>query len=321
MPTRFWGIGMTEPAIELDWELEKDRRKLAVKRAKQFRKRLVMGHGNSRPAFLINSLKRFFGDGHAEALLEQFYGWFAWSAWLFVILATVASERSPDIRDYMFDNWFAGFAVIVVGLVLLLVIMLDVGTYEPRLFAICAVSPTMFFMKLSETSTTLRMQLRLIEREAPQTWRRTKQLEEGLLAESSEFLVYGGVRRRVFGRVLHRLGGIVASLALLGYGLSALSGGRLLAVCDGGAEHSRKACEATQSLPEHVYFALDSFFTGFSDLTLVHDALGYGYLFVLVLTFTLIVYFFLTEVVAGQSEFRANMRSAAESYVLQQSRL
>ena len=120
-------------------------------------------------------------------------------------------------------------------------------------------------------------------------------------------------------RVFHRLGALLASLALLGYGLSAATGGDLLRSCSSlsqcGADHS------AVTLPEHVYFSLIAFFNGFSDLQLVHSVVGYAYLFTVVVSFVAVVYFFVTDAIASQSEFRANMRAAAESFVLQQSSL
>jgi hypothetical protein len=326
---------MSESAIELDWELEKDRKKDAKKRAHAIRKRLVMGDGSSRPSFMVAVSAHLLGthapspygpngdhekqNERAQVKVERFFRLMAWLAWLSVIGLVVFIGIFPGIKQLFFESRAAAIALALWSLFCLFTVMLDVATYQPRLFALCSGPPKTFFHSLSKLSTTLQMQLEQISSERPGTWRRAKELEQGLLAESSEFLVLGGVRTRVIFRVLHRLAAIVASLALLGYSLSAVTHGDLLATCGRQGEHG--CVTSATSVPEHVYFALDAFFTGFSDISLVHDAFGYGYLTVIVLSFTAVVYFFLTEVVASQSEFRANMRSAAESYVLQQSRL
>jgi hypothetical protein len=326
---------MSKPAIELDWELEKDRKKEAKKRGHAIRKRLVMGDGSSRPSFLVDLSGRLLDsrapsahgsngnhetqDERAQVNVEIFFRVMAWLAWFTVIGLVVLTGVFPGIKQFFFESRAAAIVLDAWSLVCLFTVMLDVATYQPRLFALCSGPPMTFFHGLSKLSTTLKMQLEQISNESPKTWRRVKELEQGLLAESSEFLVLGGVRTRVIFRVLHRLAAIVASLALLGYSLSAVTHGELLATCARAGEHG--CVTSATSVPEHVYFALDSFFTGFSDITLMHDVFGYGYLTIIVISFTAVVYFFLTEVVASQSEFRANMRSAAESYVLQQSRL
>jgi hypothetical protein len=325
---------MNESAIELDWELEEDRKKVARKRAKAIRKRLVMGDGNSRPSFMVVCATRLPGvhpprppeelgedqqNEKAQVRIERFFWGMSWLAWVSVIGLVLITGTFPETKRFFFEHRAAGIVLGAWSLTCLSMVMLDVATYQPRLFALCSGPPMKFFYGLSKLSTTLKMQLDQIATESPNSWRRAKELEQGLLAESSEFLVLGGVRTRVIFRVLHRLAGIVASLALLGYGLSAITHGDLLASCQHVGESG--CTTSATSVPEHIYFALDAFFTGFSDISLVHDVFGYGYLTVIVLSFTAVVYFFLTEVVASQSEFRANMRSAAESYVLQQSRL
>jgi hypothetical protein len=301
---------------------------------RQIRRDLVKGDGESRPEWCWSALQRLRREhnpetveqeekakGRAQATVERLLATLAWGAWIAVVLATLVDAifAHGDSKSVVYGCTTAGIGVAALAAFLLVAILFDVATYRPRVFAECLGPPSDFFQSLAELSPELESQVDKIAHERPDSWKRVKHLEQGLLAESIDFITPDGIRTKVNLRVFHRLGALLASLALLGYGLSAATGGDLLRSCSSlsqcGAHHS------AVTLPEHIYFSLIAFFNGFSDLQLVHGVVGYAYLLTVVVSFVAVVYFFLTDAIASQSEFRANMRAAAESFVLQQSSL
>jgi hypothetical protein len=257
----------------------------------------------------------------AQGGVEKILAAAAWTAWVatgsaFAVDAILAHGNS---RSVVHDCPAAGIGIVILAMALLATIMFEVATYRPRIFAECLGPPEEFFRSLAELSPELEDIVQRIAHEQPGSWQRVKYLEQGLVAESLGFVTPDGIRAKVNLRIFGRLIGLLASLALLGYGLSAATQGDLLRNCSGTIH-----CGAAQSavtLPEHVYFSLVAFFNGFSDLQLVHNFVGYTYLAVVAVSFVAVAYFFLTDVIASQAEFRANIRTAAESFVLQQSRL
>jgi hypothetical protein len=315
------------------WELGRQETKSRKRLQGEIRRSLVKGAGDSRPRLMWRCVRwlrrehkketaelREQAKQRAQANLETIFAYLAWASWLAVVLVWgVDVAFSGSERSVIYDSMTAGIAVAALGLVLLVTTMVDIASYRPRLFAQCLGPADEFFESLAELSPDLDDHVDRIAHEQPETWQRAKKLEQGLLVESTRFIVPDGVRSRIIRRVFQRLVGLIASLALLGYGLSAATGGGLLRACP-----NVKQCGAGQSamtLPEHLFFSVVSFFNGFSDLQLVHDVAGYAYLVVIVISVVAVVYFFLTDVVASQGEFRANMRAAAESYVLQNSKL
>jgi hypothetical protein len=324
------------------FELSRQERKARKKRQVEIRKSLVKADAKSRPEFLWRyvakasgeDIEKIAGDTQeetnelkeeaeqkAQLIVEKIFSCFAWGAWL-IVVALVAVDlilHGDDARSIVFGSVPAGTGVATVGLVMLAAIMLDVNSYRPRVFAQCLGPADKFFDSLANLSTELRIQVQRIGNERPKSWGLVKKLEQTLLAESVDFIVPDGLRTRINLRVFHRLAGILASLALIGYGLSAATGGDLVRACAKASECGPK--QSAETLPEHIYFSLLAFSNGFSEIQLVQDVAGYAYLAIIVASLIAVIYFFLTDVVASQSEFRANMRSAAESYVLQQSEL
>jgi len=320
--------------IRPKYEQTRREKRESRRREAQIRRDLVRGDGDSRPDWAWKALRRVRKEhlheapdmqeearGRAQAALEKILTGFAWAAWVVVVLVVAidAIFAQGDSKSVIYSCAVAGVGVTALAILLLGVILFEVATYRPRIFAECLGPPADFFWSLAELSPELESQVEKIAHERPRSWRRVKHLEQGLVAESIDFVTPDGIRAKVNLRVFHRLTGLLASLALLGYGLSAATHGDLLRSCASAAH-----CGPGQSavtLPEHAYFSLVAFFNGFSDLQLVHSVAGYVYLAVVVVSFVAVVYFFLTDAIASQAEFRANMRTAAESFVLQQSRL
>lgn len=329
------------PQFELEEQEQRERKRTK----KEIRKKMVMADGKSRPRFLWRRVAKLHGEDideiegktpeetnelkrkaeeRAQRTVERMFMCVAWFAWLAVALLVVADltladgkDKTAEARSIVFGSVFAGAGVAFVGVVLLGVIMLDINSYRPRVFAQCLGRADEFFHSLADLSTELRIQVQRIENERPRSWRRVKKLEQGLLAESVDFIVPDGIRTRINLRVLHRLTGILASLALIGYGLTAATSGDLMRACAHAADCGPEQSAVT--LPEHIYFSMLAFSNGFGDIQIVQNVTGYSYLALIVASLIAVVYFFLTDVIASQSEFRTNMRSAAESYVLQQS--
>ncbi len=316
------------------FERTRSEKKAAKKLRKELRKSLIKGHGDSRPAwigkFLLwlrkenkieDGMRHEEAKARAQGSVEAIFTRIAWASWL-VIVAVMVSDAilaKGDSRSFVHGSVAAGTVVAGVAVFFLVAIMLDVATYRPRLFAKCEKSPEAFFRSLADMEPVLDSHVDKILDERPDSWRRVKALEEVLLAQSNEFIVPDGLRMEIITRIMQRLAGVLASLALLGYGLSAATNGGLLRSCANLSECGHQQSAVT--LPEHFYFSVVAFFNGFSDLELVRDVAGYAYLLVVLVSFVGVIYFFLAEAIASQSEFRANMRAAAESFVLQQSRI
>lgn len=300
----------------------------------QIRRDLVRGDGDSRPDWCWKALRRLRKEhrhetpdlqeeakGKAQTTVEKILTVFAWGSLIAATLvaAVDAIFADGDSKSVIYGGTAAGVCITALAAVFLAVIMFEIATYRPRIFAECLGPPADFFNSLAELSPELESQVEKITHEQPESWRRVKHLEQGLIAESIDFVTPDGIRAKVNLRVFHRLTGLLVSLALLGYGLSAATHGDLLRSCVDMAHCG--SGQSAMTFPEHVYFSLAAFFNGFSDLQLVHNVAGYAYLAVVVVSFVAVVYFFLTDAIASQTEFRANMRTAAESFVLQQSRL
>jgi hypothetical protein len=319
-------------SLKLEWELDKKAK--ADRKAEQLevRKMLVKPDPKSRPRFMASWVWRWIMKvkaspdraqlEKAEAIVEKIFVIAAWAAWILVIVLIFADVflHGANSKSALSGDIPAGSAVSLIGILLLVLIMFDLGSYRPRVFAECLGPPDVFFRSLAELSSELEDHVTRIANERPKSWRLVKELEQGLIVESRKFIFPDGIRTQVSRRVLQRLAGLVASLALLGYGLSAATHGDLLTTCSAASQAcAHKASVVT--LPEHFYFSISAFFTGFSNIQLVRDVAGYAYLIVVVVSITAVVYFFLTDVVSSHAEFRANMLAAAESFVLQQSRL
>jgi len=292
--------------IEPAWEITRRERREKRREKKRLRKQMLKGCEYSR-SFLLP-----FSPG--QRLTEPVMTWGAWGAWALVAgLAVADAIRSGEVHQsiiYTHDHF--GWALLVIGFLLMAIIMIDLVSYRPRLLEQSSASAEGFFESIAELSPTLEEQVGAVGGAEPTSWQEVKKLEENLLSEANEFGVFDLMKMRVTLRVLQRIAALVASLALVGYGLSTITHGGLLS----GGSVSEGA-----GLPEHVYFTLVAFFTGFGDIGVVHDAVGFGYLAVVVGVYTGVVYFILTDVVAIQGELRLNMRAAAETLALQKSDL
>lgn len=330
-----------ESQRERERKLRRDARRADKERRdaeKDLRKMLVRPDRDMRPIVLSRGLKRFFlwrakrGPGaldtearsraaeQAKHVVEQVLAGVLLSAWILltglVIVDAIRANRPDDVtarepESIVFEYGSVGLPLLVIGVVALILIVTDLYTYRPRIFSLSAAAPERFFRDMAGLEASIHDQLKAIDEGKPSTWSDAKELQERLIEESTQFLVLRSMRLRIMRRVLERLGGLIAALALIGYASSAVSGGSLLAKTQDGT-----------GMAEHLYFALATFFTmGFGDVFPQHNALGYGYVALIAMTFAAVVYFVLSEVIASQGEFRTNVRTAAETYVMQHSTL
>lgn len=308
--------------LELPSEHAHDARKQLRRRRKAVRARFVKAERDMRPALMWRSLSfllRHVGmtakgaRDCAQTTVEWIFLVFLWGVWIILaafFFADIVRHRQAS-QDLFYGHIGGAIIALTVALAGLLCVFVDLMTYRPRLFARCAGLPGEFFRELAQFSTSLNEEVGKIIAADAGTWSQVKELEQGLLHESHQFLLLDSLRFRITRRVLNRLINLVASLTLVGYSLSAISHGKLLVGAGTGT-----------GIAEHAYFTLVTFFTiGFGDVHPRHTLLAYSYVLLIVATFTAVVYFVLTDIVASHSEFRTNIRGAAEGFVLQNSDL
>lgn len=306
------------PKLELSRQQQRQGKRLA----REFRSTLIEAEGDARPSFLWRmmavGLAEEGAEERAQRRVEIGLRWLARSvlalALTLFVVDTVRHDQHHAITGFLFEHSTLATILFAISVVVLVLLLIDVGTYKPRLFAGCAnESAEQFFRELSLLSSDLVDQLETLSGAQITTWREHGKQVEDLLAESNDFLLLDQLRWRVTARMLVRLAALVGSLALAGYGLSGLLGKDLI-LAPGYA--------AGLGFPEHLYFTVTSFFTiGFGDVTPRKDLAGYAYLAAIITTFALVVYFVLTDVVASHGEFRVNIRAAAMTLVTKQSAL
>lgn len=251
------------------------------------------------------------GDAIAQAFLEHGLTATMFSTW--ALAGTLLLVDGLHGTSLLAGHSFLASLVLVLALTFLAMTLLDLATYQPRLFALCADDATAFFRQLARFSDSIEDQVSTIPRSPPRTVRHVKAFEQRLLEASTEFVFLDGIRLRIMARVLLRLGAMLCSLALVGYALMIIMHGNLVEVV--GARGVRSAPDNV-GFPQLVYYTAVTFSTtGFGDVTPSHKVLGYGYLALILVTSLTVVYFFLTEVVGSHGEFRTNLRGAAAAYV------
>lgn len=317
--------------IETDWEKDKARRKERKTTRRRLRRRMVDADRDSRPAVLSRMafliLNRRWpsvtgydddddvahDDEAAQRLVERVLLANAWMVWaVFGGFTFWDGLRSGDYpQSYAYAHVWIGALLLAFATTSLVLLMIDIASYRPRLFSVCIGPADEFFEELSHHSMSLRDWVQTIRASSVSTLSEAKDYERTLLAESHQFLLLDGLRTRVTRRVLQRLTSLVGGLAIFGYGLSAVTQGDVVHGLAAGA-----------GLPEHSYFTLVGFLTvGFGDLYPTHRAAGYGFTALVLGTFALVAYFVLTELAASHGEFRSNIRTAAEAMVMEHAQL
>jgi hypothetical protein len=303
-------------------ELSRRQRQRGKRMEREGRALLIDADGDLRPSLLWNTLAIGLGEqDRVERAQRRVEIGFRAMAYTVVLLALVLfvvdlvrHNEHYRVTSVLFIHPVLAGVVFGVSLLMLGFLLLDVGTYQPRLFAGCAnASAEAFFTDLSKLCTEVVDQLNVLAGAHVTTWRDHDKEVEALLTESNNFLLLHRLRRGITLRVLFRLTAIICALALVGYGLSGLLGDDVV--------HAAGYAPGL-GFPEHLYFTITAFFTiGFGDVTPTKDLAGYLYIGTIIAVFALVAYFVLTDIAASHGEFRMNIRVAARALVMKHSAL
>jgi len=206
-----------------------------------------------------------------------------------------------------------GWAVLglALSIILMIVAIIDLATYKPRLFTLSSSDCRQFFRKLAEFSGDFDSYLHEIRNTPAKTWRQIARFRDNLIKEASNVIIVDRLRARIILRVLVRIGSLVLCLSMLCYMMSYATGHDVLA----------GAPDSGGYIP-HLYFTAVTFFTiGYGNIYPANDLIGYLFTFVCVLIIALVFYFFIAEALAAQFAFSGNLRDSAESYILRISAL
>jgi Ion channel len=256
-------------------------------------------------------------NDRAKAKVEQCLLGLAWvtpalGVGLFVVDTALASSHPHGAAHGL--AWL-GVVILAVGLLSVAALLIDVASYRPRLFARCAESAEGFFHELAELEPQLTDSIGSIRARPPSitSLKEHREKTEQLVTRSQRYLVLDGIRFRITRRMMGRLAGIIVGLAMVSYGLDVLFPGQVL--------HTTTE-PVTVGFQDHIYFALTTFFTiGFGDLRPAHTLVGHLMLILIIVCFAAVVYFVLTDIVASHGEFRTNVRTAAATFVFENSTL
>lgn len=236
--------------------------------------------------------------------------------WL--ILASTAGITILDMiltrnAARVFGKWVAqgggAWTWIAFVLVLLASILVtyDLATYRPRLFAASGCTSKSFFENLAKLNGDLSAFLPEVRNVPAATVSEAKAKEEALLSAAHQFLVLDTLRFRMRWYIIQRVVAILGSLGLMGYWLSYGAGGTVV-----GME--------SRGLGAYLYYTMVTFFTvGYGDFVPSAGFVGYVYCALILAGSGLVLYFILTDLVAGEGQFASTLRSHAANYVLMHS--
>ena len=211
----------------------------------------------------------------------------------------------------MYGQTGLAFLGLLVSIVFMVVAIIDLATYRPRLFTLSSSDCRQFFRKLAEFSGDFDSYLREIRNTPAKTWRQIARFRDNLIKEAANVIIVDRLRARITLRVLVRMGALVLGLSLLCYMISYAAGQDVLA-----------GASARGGYIPHLYFTAVTFFTiGYGDIYPANNLIGYSFTFVCVLIIALVFYFFIAEALAAQFAFTSNLRESAESYILRISAL
>jgi hypothetical protein len=189
----------------------------------------------------------------------------------------------------------------------LLLIVIDIVTYKPLLFALLenARSPKKFFEQLRKVSDSIDGVLTEIEAAPPDSYGTLKELEENVLSETNNYCLLDTLRLRVTCCMLGKVLSMLLALSTVSYCCTH--------VVPGGLIVSRLHPET--DVVSHAYFVVATFFTiGYGDLVPTRP---YGYAFVGLCAALLVLttYFMFAFLISSFSEFKSDVRQATHSYL------
>lgn len=285
-----------------------ERRRDLRREGKQLRRRAVKPDQPSRPRVIIERTGR---PSRTLTIREGLFSVALSVIWLLLLSILLLEASGPGRESVVFESSVASGALFGIGLLAMALVLVDLASYKPRIFVLAERSPAELFDELAQYSGDFDPILRELADSPPERWDEVRGQQMSLMSAAHQFLRLDGLRARIALRVVNRLACLVGSLALVAYALSALSEGQVVA-----------RATASAGLADHLYFVVAGFFTiGYGDLHPYHGIYGYGMFMLSVLTEVAILYFALSEVIASQTQFKADLRSAAESYIIVHSAL
>lgn len=285
------------PLIKLVSTANEERREERRRRRRE-RRLLVKPDPASRPSLMVGETQRRIPEWLFVVALAL--------VWALVVGLLVTEAFRRGATSILYEKDAAAVALLVVALVCMALIFIDVASYRPRLFALADLSGTKLISAFRDNSGDFRAVFREFAATPLTKWAQVPGRQEKILSAITQYMQVGAMRAEVACRVLNRLGALLAALALVAYSLSALTHGDVV-------QHAA----ANAGLAEHLYFVIAQAMTiGFGDLHPQHGAWGYVLMGLSVLTMAAIVYFVLSEIIANQSQFRSDLRTAVERYVV-----
>jgi hypothetical protein len=305
-----------------DAELSRQQRRKGNEKKREVISWFVEADGDLRPSFMWRAIgshvKSEDKEDEAQRSVERGFRLVAYSvivtAVTLFVIDVVRHSRHVAPTSLLYSQPVVSGVIFVVSLIALILLLIDVGTYMPRLFSWCAkATAAKFFGELARLVQEVDDQVEVITGAHVDTWGDHLHHVELLLEETAKHLLLPRLRRRVTARILLRLVAILCALALAGDSFSGL-------LHDDVIRASGYA--AGIGFPEYLYFTVTAFFTiGFGDVTPDKHLAGYSFLIVIVSVFALVVYFVLTDIASSHGEFRSNIRAAAGALVLKHSAL
>jgi hypothetical protein len=212
----------------------------------------------------------------------------------------------------LYNEPILSIALLVIATGCLVLVVLDLATYQPRLFALASFSIPSgeLFNELGVLSISLRQYLTEIASTPPTSYRSLKIMEENLIIEVNHFDLLDDLRYRITRRILLRFICIVLALSLCAYLLSSLTAG-----------HFIHGLAPDPTFLKHIYYTSVLFFTiGFGDITPYHNVVGYLFVDLCAIILVIITYFIFSTILSGYYDFEDNIRRAAHNYIITLSR-
>lgn len=226
--------------------------------------------------------------------------------WALAISLLGAEAFRAHATSLLYGHKVAATLLLLVSLGCLILVFVDIASYRPRLFAFADNSGSALIDAFEDQSGDLEAAFSEFHATPLTKWSQVPSRQEQILSLINQYVEVGGLRARIAARILHRLTALLVALGLIAYALSTLTGGEVV-------EHAA----ANAGLAEHLYFVVAQAMTiGFGDLHPQHGLWGYALMGLSVLTMAAIVYFVLAEVIASQAQFRTDLRTAVERYVV-----
>jgi hypothetical protein len=228
------------------------------------------------------------------------------AVWVIGAGLLIAETFHDHASSIIYEHKLPASIILVVALVCLLLILGDLASYRPRLFALAERSGTRLISEFGDRSGDFGAVLLELNATPPTKFSEMPDWQQKIQSVISQYVEIGVLRSLIATRIIHRLGVMLAALALVAYALSTLTGGEVI----DHAPHNA-------GLAEHAYFVtVQSVTIGFGDVYPQHGPWGYGILALSVLIMAAIVYFVLAEIVASQAQFRSDLQMAVERYVV-----